>query len=360
MTLVSPFFVAVLLLALAGLLNLHSATQLFQQSGFSPQLGAQLAYHGLGFVLMLILSRVKSRRWEFLAYSIYAVSVLLLIAVLVAGQSVNGSQSWLGFGSLRVQPSEFAKIGLVLALCRHLSRLPRGPMGLWELAGPFLITLLPMGLVVLQGDLGTSLFFGLIFLSLVFAKGLRWQLLVLGLLSVVLVSGISYQYFLKPYQKKRIVSFLDPELDPRGSGYHLVQSKIATGSGGILGSGYLRGKSHKLKFLPERHTDFIFPVLAEEWGFLGCLAILGLYTVLLLSILYMSHHATTVFAAYTTVALGSLFFWHLVANVGGVLGLIPLTGVPLVFMSYGGSAVITAWLAIGILLSLRRERGMFF
>lgn len=360
MTLVSPVFMAAVLLAVMGLINLHSATQGFLETGFSSYVTAQTVYHVCGLVLALLLARVRSRRWQNLAFGIYGASLLLLVLVLVLGQTINGSQSWLSLGPINIQPSEFAKIGLVLALSSHLSRRASGALSVSDLFGPALITAAPMVLVLWQGDLGTSLFFMLIVGTLVLAKGVRWNILVMGLVLVVVGGVVAHQFFLKPYQKKRIVSFMDPELDPRGSGYHLVQSKIAVGSGGFLGNGYRHGKSHKLKFLPERHTDFVFSVLAEEWGFFGCALVLVLYGSLMLAGVHVASRAGTPFVALCALGLSSLFFWHLFTNLGGVLGLIPLTGVPLVFLSYGGSAVMMAWCTVGILLSLRNERGKFF
>lgn len=355
MAILSPVFFVSLLLALLGLLNLHSATQGYQNPEISSHVVAQFLYHVAGIVVALVLSRVRSRQWHQMAYLVYAVNLLLLLAVLFFGESINGSRSWLSLGPVNVQPSEFAKIALILVLSAHLAKQHSGSLGFVDLLVPVTLTAVPMTLVLLQGDLGTSLFFGLILGTLFLAKGVKGVVIVPVLVLAVAGAAMAHHSFLKPYQKKRIVSFLDPELDPRGSGYHLVQSKIAVGSGGVLGNGYLKGKSHKLKYLPERHTDFVFPVWAEEWGLLGGTVLLALYGFLILAGLHLASRVVSPFGALCAMGLSSLFFWHVFTNLGGVLGLIPLTGVPLVFFSYGGSAVITAWCAVGILLSLRRK-----
>lgn len=352
-----PLFLFALLLAVVGLLNLYSATRTFDGERVSGFFTAQVFYTVLGIVVLFMVMRIPVKLLFSLAPFLYGASLVLLALVLVMGAESHGSLSWLDLGVVRLQPSEFAKVGLVFILARFLARLDHdGPVSFVELAKAAFLFLVPTALVVMQNDLGSSLFYGFIFGSMVLLQGVRFKWIVVALVLVGLVSVAAYQYVLKPYQKNRIISFLHPEKDPRGSGYHLVQSKIAVGSGGLAGKGYLRGQSHRLKFLPERHTDFIFPVLLEEWGFLGGVFTLFLYLLFLLAGVNIAAMSETRFGFFLSVGLVAFFFWHLVINLGGVLGLIPLTGVPLPFFSYGGSSLIANWMAIGFLLSVARAK----
>lgn len=356
----SSVFVLAFFLTGIGLLNLYSATLSFQDVSASSYFRSQVFYHSFGILLMLFFSHWREVDLERFAVIAYVLSLVLLILVLVFGVRIHGSQSWLDFGFFRLQPSEFAKLGLILMLSRYFANLSeRTILELGDLFMPLLICLFPMGLVILQKDLGTSLFFSLIFMTMVSLQGIRFPLVAVGLIILILTSVVAYHQVLAPYQQKRIVSFLDPEIDSKGSGYHLVQSKITVGSGKLFGKGYRQGQAHKLKFLPERHTDFIFPVLAEEWGFAGSAITVILYLFFFLSGVQIANRTLTRFGFFLVVGMVSLFFWHVFINLGGVLGLIPLTGVPLPFLSYGGSAVLAAWMAVGFVLAIREDRGMF-
>ncbi len=361
-----PLTIFALLLAVIGLINLFSATQILVAGGrgdpafsyqASPLFWAQMSYTGLGIVCMMLAASISMRYFTALAYIAYWGAVFLLVLVLIVGAESHGSLSWLDLGIVRLQPSEFGKIGLIFALSRHFANSRDDqPLGIGGLIMPTLIFGVPAALVILQNDLGSSLFYGLIFGSLLMVRGIQIRLIVIALIIVVGVGFVSYKYYLKPYQKNRIVSFMEPEKDLRGSGYHLVQSKIAIGSGGVFGKGYLKGESHKLNFLPECHTDFIFPVLLEEWGFFGGVVVLGLYFMFLISGLTIATRADTRFAFFMATGICALYFWHLVINLGGVLGLMPLTGVTLPLFSYGGSSLIADYVAIGVMLSVLREK----
>lgn len=353
----TPFFLLALALMTIGLINLYSATVSFQASGASSFFKNQSVYHALGIVISLIVIRLNLKTLYQMAPIIYVTAIVMLVIVLIIGSQVHGSLSWIDLGFVRVQPSEFGKLGLIFFLSRYLAGIEsRNSMDLKDLFKPLCIAGVPTLLVLLQKDLGSSLFFGLIFVTLTFMQGIRWQWVVIGLVAMTSVGIISYKFVMRPYQQKRIVSFLNPELDSRGSGYHLVQSKIAVGSGSLWGRGYLKGVSNKLKFLPERHTDFIFPVLAEEWGFVGGAVALVTYLFFLLYGVNVATRTNNRFGFFLAVGMVSLFFWHMVINLGGVLGLIPLTGVPLPFLSYGGSSVLVNWIAVGVLLSIYRSR----
>lgn len=373
-----PLFWMVVGLALIGLVNLHSAThsieppvlthdafeswtaQLRSRWGWFPTsklFWSQVVYMVAGLVLMFIVSRISLRHLYQGAPFAYGFSILLLVIVLIKGAKVHGSLSWLDLGIVRLQPSEFAKLGLVLMLSRTLADFEKNfSLGLIDLIRPFLIFALPMGLVVLQNDLGTSLFFGLIFGTMILLQGVDWRLIVVALILVGAVSLVSYHFLLKPYQKDRIIQFMNPEQDARGAGYHLVQSKIAVGSGQMSGKGYLKGSSNKLKFLPERHTDFIFPVLAEEWGFGGVSLVLILYFSFLAAGISTAARCHNRFGIFVCIGVVSVFSWHMVVNLGGVLGLMPLTGVPFPLFSYGGSSLLATWMAVGVLMSAHRSR----
>ncbi|MBI2339483.1 MAG: rod shape-determining protein RodA [Deltaproteobacteria bacterium] len=356
-----PLLIVTVLLSAMGLFNLYSATSTFDVGSQTSYFKAQIVWSAIGAGSLLVVFSIHYRHYHAMSYVFYGATAFLLVLVLVMGRKVSGHQSWLTFGPVSLQPTEIAKLGLIFGLSRYLTTVRSAPGGasFRELAPPFLLFLFPTALVIFQGDLGSSLFFGLIFGTMVLVRGVRWQVVVSLLALFVITATAAYFFFLSPYQKNRIATFLNPEMDRRGAGYHLVQSKIAVGSGGFSGKGYLKGKTHKLHFIPERHTDFIFPVLAEEWGFLGSLVVLISYGLLLFFGLEVASRAHDVFSFFLSVGICALFFWHMVINLGGVLGLMPLTGVPLPFFSYGGSALMTNWIGIGILLNVSMRRFMF-
>ncbi len=349
-----------LFLAITGLINLRSATSSFDLQSQNALFHAQFVWSAIGLLALVIIISIHYRHYQHLAYVIYGFSLFLLLTVLFLGKKVAGHQSWIAFGPFTLQPTEFAKLGLIFALSRHLSTLRnKWGGGFLDLIPSFFLLSLPTVLVILQGDLGSSFFFALIALTLILVFGVRWHVIATVAGIGLIVAVVGHLFFLSPYQKNRIETFLNPELDRKGAGYHLIQSKIAVGSGGFLGKGYLKGQTHKLKFVPERHTDFIFPVLAEEWGFIGGAALLTAYLVFLLLGLNVSLRSGDGFSFFLGIGIVSLFFWHLVINLGGVLGLIPLTGVPLPFFSYGGSSLLTNWMGGALLLNISMRRFMF-
>lgn len=353
-----PLLGITLLLTFFGLANLRSATlNLEVQSSWYFQ--NQILWSVLGLATLALTTTIHYRFYQGMSYWIYGITLLFLVLVLVLGREISGHQSWLEIGPLRLQPSELAKIGFLFAMAKHLSESRFYQAGVKELVPSLFLFLLPTLLVLLQGDLGSSLFFGLIYISLILTRGVQGRLVAWMAIVVVMISLLGYLFLLSPYQKNRIKTFVNPELDRRGAGYHLIQSKIAVGSGSFLGKGYGKGQTHKLKFIPERHTDFIFPVLAEEWGFFGSCVVLGLYLVFLLLLLEVAKRSSDLFSFFMAVGVTALFFWHLVINLGGVLGLMPLTGVPLPFFSYGGSSLLTNWIGLGILLNISMRRFMF-
>lgn len=355
-----PFMLVALALSIMGIFNLYSATSTFDGVIHTNYFKHQIIWTLIGLGLLLVVIMIHYRHFASMAYIIYGGGILLLVMVLVVGRKVSGHQSWLQLGPISLQPTEIAKIAFIFGLSKFLaSENSHVKASFTDLIPSFVFFLIPAILVVLQGDLGSSLFFGLIYGSLILVRGVRWKVLAVLLALFVVVSVVSYQYILSPYQKNRIVTFLHPELERRGAGYHLIQSKIAVGSGGWTGKGYLKGQTHKLKFIPERHTDFIFPVIAEEWGFVGSLVVLFSFLTFLVLGLQVAGRCTDRFTFYLCTGIVALFFWHMVINLGGVLGLMPLTGVPLPFFSYGGSALLTIWIGIALILNISMRRFVF-
>ena len=291
-----------------------------------------------------------------IAYPLYGFSIILLLAVEVAGSTHMGATRWLALGGINVQPSEFAKITVILALARYLSdrRLPP-PYNLKELIPPALIIALPTVLILKQPDLGTAMLIILISGVIIFIAGItRKTLLTLGL-SAISIAVVGWQ-FLHDYQRQRILTFLDPEKDPLGSGYHIAQSKIAIGAGKLFGKGFLKGTQNSLHFLPEQHTDFIFAAYAEQWGFLGVLILLALYFAFLLRAGHIAIEARDSFGSYLATGIAAIFFWQVTINIGMVSGLMPVVGIPLPLFSYGGTSMLTSMILISILLNIHYRR----
>jgi len=292
-------------------------------------------------------------RW---AQPIYFGCILLLIAVLFFGRYIGGSRRWLIIGPLSFQPSELVKIAVILSLAHYYSKdaKTRG-FTLRELIRPLLFILLPVILIGMQPDLGTAGLLVLIAASItVFVKIERRSFIYLIASGAVLVPLI--WFFLREYQKKRILVFLDPDRDPLGAGYHIIQSKIAIGSGMLSGKGFLKGTQNALSFLPEEHTDFIFSVLAEEWGFLGSVTLVLIFLILIFWGLAVAHGCREPFGTIVAVGISSMIFWQVFINIGMSMGLLPVVGVPLPFVSYGGSSVLTTAIGIGLLLNVSMRR----
>jgi rod shape determining protein RodA len=345
---------------LIGLVNLYSAVYFWGEGGSTALFWSQLVWTLIGLALMGVVTVSDYRIFYRAAVPAYVVVVALLLLSLVLGDVVRGTHGWLKIGPFSLQPAELAKVVYILVAARFFADHPN-PDGysfvdLWR---PGLMMLLPFALIVLQGDLGSSLFLMLIFVSMsLFAKVKKRTLITATIIGVV-AAGSFYFFGLKDYQKARIFNFFNPEADVKGSGYHLVQSKIAVGSGRIFGKGYLKGNINKLRYLPERHTDFIFPVFAEEWGFAGSVIVLALYAALLSMGIDVGARARDRFGAFTAIGVVSLLFWQITINLGGVLGLMPLTGVTLPLMSYGGSSMVAILLSVGLLFSINLRRFRF-
>jgi len=347
-----------LAIASIGIFNLYSATATMEMSG-TPLYLKQLFWLLLGLTVMVTIAFIEYRFYSDFAYLIYFVALFLLIIVLGYGIITSGAQRWLKIGPFSFQPSEFVKISLILALAKFF-HLPseRKDYSLKHLPLPFLLLFLPMALILKQPDLGTAIILLLVFFSILIFVKIRWSsLLTIGLTGAAAVPLL--WGFLKEYQKRRILTFFNPELDPLGAGYHLIQSKIAIGSGGIMGKGFMKGTQCKLGFLPEQQTDFIFSALGEEWGLVGSLFVIGLYFVLIFWGLRIAVQAKDRFGAILAFGVVAMLFWHVFINIGMVLGIMPVVGIPLPLLSYGGSFMISTLIGIGLLLSVSMRRYLF-
>lgn len=354
------FFVVILALIAVGLVNLYSAVYYWGEGGSLALFWSQLIWMIIGLVLMFFVSFIDYRFFSRAAIPLYVISIALLVLSLVIGSEVRGTHGWLKLGFLSLQPAEFAKVAYIIVLARYFANNPSyDGYGFWELWRPLLLMLIPCGLIVLQGDLGSSMFLVLIFATVAFfARVKRRTLITFVVIGIAAVMAI-YTFGLKDYQRERITTFMNPDADVRGSGYHLMQSKIAVGSGRVFGKGYLKGNINKLRYLPERHTDFVFPVFAEEWGFAGGFVLLTLYAALLLMALDIARRSKERFGGFLATGVAMMIFCQLFINLGGVLGLMPLTGVTLPLMSYGGSSVVAVLASLGIVLNISKRRFMF-
>jgi len=342
-----------------GSLLLYSAGYSSEVDG-SPQMRRQLiamlAGFGVYFVAMLFPTSFW-RRWSPL---LFLVGCCLLLAVLVAGDTAGGARRWLNFGPVRFQPSEFMKVAMILMMARIFSSdsAPRDGYSMRTLWIPCVVALIPIGLIRAQPDLGTALCHALIAGSMLLLYGVRTRTLVLlGVLA--LVSAVPAWFMLEEYQQKRITAFISPDLDPQGSGYHARQSKIAVGSGSVFGKGFRQGTQTQLRFLPEQTTDFIFSVLAEEWGFMGTITVLSLYLYLLAHCLAIARRCSDTFSAMVTVGVAAFLFWHVVVNIGMVVGMLPVVGLTLPLLSFGGSSVVSVMAAFGLVAGVYVRRFLF-
>ncbi len=348
------WLVLVVALALSGigLATIHSASSELPVD-YLPR---QAVWVALGLVAFLLGFAVDYLKLAKFSLPIYLASLALLVAVLVFGDEVSGARRWIGFGRWRLQPSELAKVATVLLLARYLAAVNRRVLELKEVGIAALIAGPPMLLVALSPDLGSAAMFVPMLVGMLLLAGVQWRLLVIGALIAVLVGAGAWSLVLLDYQKDRVRTFLSPGSDPLGAGYQLRQSKIAVGSGQLTGRGYGQGTQSQLRFLPARHTDFVFAVLAEEWGFLGVGGVLTLYAVYILNGARVARRARDRTGILLVVGLLSVFSVHVLYNTAMVVGLVPITGIPLPFLSYGGSFTLANFFATGLILGVDFRR----
>ena len=361
---------ATFLIPVLGLIILYSAgfnhdidfsnATFFQKAFASKVCFKQLVFMLAGLVVLTIVASISPNFFANFSFLFYSVGVTLLLAVSLFGVVSKGSRRWLDFGPLHLQPSEMMKIGVILALARYLSKNPppKGGYTLIQLILPFAIFLVPMAFIIKQPDLGTGLAVGGIGFMMVLFMGINWKALLFMFLTACAIIPIGWSK-LHDYQKNRIINLFDPDFDPKGSGYHVAQSKIAVGSGQIFGKGFLKGTQTQLEFLPEHTTDFIFSVVGEEWGLVGCIVVILSYLYLLSRILSIAGKSRDLFQSLVVVGVGALIFFHAFINLGMVVGILPVVGIPLPLFSYGGSSIITMLLGIGLVMGVSVRRGYY-
>ena len=308
----------------------------------------------IAFIALFILAQIPPQKYRHWAPVLYSLGLLLLIAVLAMGVIGKGAQRWLDFGILRFQPSELMKLALPMMLARFFSNRQLPPTFKEVFIALFMIGI-PALLTAKQPDLGTALIIGVSGMCVLFLAGMNWRLIVTGLLAVAAVAPIAWHY-MHDYQRQRVLTFLDPESDPLGSGYHIIQSKIAIGSGGLFGKGWLHGTQSHLQFLPEHATDFIFGVVGEEFGFVGCMILLAAYLFIIGRCIYISVQAQDTFSRLLSGSITMIFFISAFVNIGMVTGILPVVGLPLPLVSYGGTSMVTLIASFGILMSIHTHR----
>jgi len=397
-----PFLVAlVLALSMFGVAMVYSAGQLDVTSSLVSRLWRiQLAWLVLAVIAFFVTVHVQLKWLAWLAIPAYILGILLLLATLAIGQGYGtaaSQSSWIQLGPLRFQPAQFANLATILMLARVMGSWREQPRSIWMLWKPIALVMLPMGLVLLQPDLGTALVFGALLVATMYWAGTPLGILVMllspliglslawsaWLFSIYMVALIAFLYLyrtflwessvvvaanlaagtialplwqsLKPYQQNRLKVFLDPYQDPQGAGWHVIQSRVAIGSGGLFGKGFTLGTQKRLAFLPEQHTDFIFSVIGEEFGFIGTFAVLATFGLILWRLVRISEKVPDPFAGIVVFGIFGAWFAHVMVNIGMTIGVMPVTGIPLPFLSYGGSFLLASFVALGIVQRIAAE-----
>ena len=345
-----PLFSALLLLLIIGVFVLYSAT-----GQNMAVVNRQLIHITIAIIAMLAIAQVRPRTIQFWAPWLFIIGVILLVIVLLVGDIGKGAQRWLNLGFFRFQPSEILKLALPMMLAWYISEFSLPPSGKHILTAVFMLTV-PTLLVAKQPDLGTALLIASAGFFVLLLAGLSWKI-ILGVLTLIVASApLIWSYVLHDYQRGRILTLLNPESDPLGAGYHIIQSTIAIGSGSLYGKGWLNGTQSHLDFLPERSTDFIFAVFSEEFGFTGCILLLVLYLYIIARGLVIANQAQDTFSRLLAGSLTLTFFVYIFVNIGMVSGILPVVGVPLPLISYGGTSIVTLMMAFGILMSIQTHR----
>jgi len=348
------FLGTALLLSIVGCVLVYSATYYSD-----PGLGLvkkQILWVTIGLILMIAFMLIDYHVLFDIAPILYGIGIVLLLYLLVFGKLTANVKSWIRFGGFQFQPSEFMKIFTALMLARFFDSNDRAYLDFRSFLIAMGIVGFPVALIIVQPDFGTAASFFPLFAVAMFFGGIRLRIWVAMILVVAIALPVGYYFFLKPYQRARLVTFLNPERDPLGKGYQVTQAKIAIGSGGIHGKGFKHGTQAKLEFLPARHTDFIFAVLGEEWGFIGVVIVLGLYLYLIVQALLFAKHARDRGGTFLVICLISFIIFHVLINVSMQIGVLPTTGIPLPLLSYGGSSTMMFFIAIGLMLNVDMRR----
>jgi rod shape determining protein RodA len=345
---------SIFIIMIIGFINSYSASHSMGYAFYAKQ----LTWYAIGLFIMIFFLFFDYKLLIHLTNYMQIGVIILLVLILLIGKTSGGSQRWISFGFFNLQPSEFAKLSGVLLLSSFFATNEKIGYQIWELWKPLILLLITFLLIFKQPDFGTAGIILLISGTLIFLAGIKW-LSFIGILILAITALPILWRFLKPYQIDRILTFFNPSADPLGSSYHVIQSKIAVGSGQFFGKGFMEGTQTQLAFLPEAHTDFAFSIWAEEWGFIGCMFLLGAFFILLSRGIAISLSAKDRFGSFIAMGVTAMLFWQIIINVSMILGLFPVVGVPLPLISYGGSSAITTFAGIGLLLSINAKKTFF-
>lgn len=354
----------VLFICIVGILTIYSATRPPLDEGEQPPFYVkQLIWLTIALLALCVFITFDYIKLKDFWLIFYIVGILLLIIVLFAGKTVMGAKRWINLGFFSFQPSEIFKIIFIISISAFLEN-KRSPLSVKDtLKTLFIFGIIPFLLIVKQPDLGTAILLLIVTFIMIIYKGLHTRLMILFLCILIISVFFLWEILwngLKEYQKNRLIAFIDPSIDPRGIGYNIMQSIITVGSGGLFGKGFLNGTQGPLKFLPERHTDFIFPIFAEEWGFVGCFILLALYFLLFIRCFETSIIAKDSFGKFLALGFTSIFILYFFINVGMTLGILPVVGIPLPFMSYGGTTLLANFIGIALVINVRMRRFELF
>ena len=348
----------VFLIVALGLVSIHSATQAKNLPFAESYILRQLNWLAIGLVLLFMAVKISYQKFVDFSYFLYGVNIILLVMVLVLGHARLGAQRWFTIGAFAFQPSEFMKLSFILALSNYVGQRKDAMQDLKSLVVPCALLGVPFVLVLLQPDLGTALLMLPVFFAILIAGGARIKYM--AWMALVGLAGVPFfWHFLRGYQKQRLLVFLNPNVDPLGAGYTIIQSKIAVGSGGLWGKGWLAGTQNQLNFLPERHTDFIFSVIGEEWGFIGAILLVFLYFIIVQKAFTIASLTSDRLGKLIVTGIGVLLGFQVIINIGMTIGLMPVVGIPLPLVSYGGSSLMATLVAIGLLLNVFMRRSTF-
>lgn len=345
---------------IVGILNLYSSTH---AQGVGPEEGIylkQIMWFGISWTLGILISFISPKNFARLAIPSYVVCLILLVLIFIIGHSALGAQRWINLGGVKIQPSELVKMSVILVLAKWYSTVKvEQETGFKELIIPFIITIVPALMVIVQPDLGTGTLTMLIFFTMTFYRKLKWKTIGFIVVLGVVAGTLMYNFGLREYQKKRVITFLDPEFDARGAGYNAIQSKIAIGSGQFFGKGFRQSSQGSLNYLPENHTDFVFAIFNEEHGFVGSVFLIALFLTLFYRLLWLASNVNKMFDSLVVIGIVGIFFWHAFVNMSMVSGLMPIVGIPLPFMSYGGTSLLTFGICTGVVTSISNSRNLF-
>ena len=339
--------VLITLVACFGFILMYSAAQ----GNFSPWAYRQMIYFAVFMPIMIIIGLVDLRFWYKSTYLFYYIALALLLIVHLLGYTAMGATRWIDLGLMKLQPSELMKICIIFALARYFHDLGDKSISLQYLIVPSIMLIVPIALIIKQPDLGTAMILLMLGVIMFFMAGVKKWIFIVGIASFAVAIPLIWQ-FLYDYQKNRILTFIDPSRDPLGDGYNIIQSKIAIGSGGFTGKGFMQGSQSQLQFLPEHQTDFIFTMISEEWGFLGAGLVLLAFSVIIFYCYVIALNAKSKFGSLLAMGVVSMFFLHVFINVAMVMGLLPAVGVPLPLLSYGGTMMTTILIGFGLVISV--------